>query len=170
MLEFWYQGGKNNTGTVFLKEQPDKNEAPSLLSEGPSRQEQEGSAEEPARASLVVLSIKGCPHQISGLERQEQEAPWLKVYPFLLCGITVDRLDASDYTDKVWMALPPLLQSKADCDATSVQATGIGQYFRNPPILGIERVDPVAPHIFCIRRRLFCSWPGCSRGLRNQRS
>ena len=83
---------------ILPQEHADKNEAPSLQSKGPPRQEQEGSAEEPSRAShvgdrLAVLSIKGHPHQISGLARQEQEAPLLNVHPFLLCAMTVCRTE-----------------------------------------------------------------------------
>ena len=67
-----------STGMVLPQEQVDKNEAPSLQSTVPPRQEQEGSAEASARAShgrdpLAILSIKGHPHQISGLRLPRQE-------------------------------------------------------------------------------------------------
>ena len=79
---------------ILPKEQVDKNEAPSLRSPRPPREEQEASAEEFAQASnagdrLAVLSTKCQPHQILGVERQEQEAPLLKLHLFLLCAMTV---------------------------------------------------------------------------------
>ena len=81
-------------GMVLPQEQADKNKAPSLQAQAPPRQEQEGSAGECPWAShvrdrLAVLSIKGRPHQISGVARQEQEAPLLKVLQFLVCAMTV---------------------------------------------------------------------------------
>ena len=77
------------TGMVLPQEHTNKNEAPSLRSKAPPRQEQEASAEVSAWAchvgnDLAVLSLKGHPHQISGLETQELEAPLLKIHLFLL--------------------------------------------------------------------------------------
>ena len=83
-----------STGIILQKEHVHKNKAPSLRSKRPQRQEQEGSTEESGWAShvgnrLAVLSIKGHLDRILGLERQEQDAPLLKVHPFLLCAMTV---------------------------------------------------------------------------------
>ena len=79
---------------LLPQEQADKNEATLLRSKGPPRQEQEGSAEESARAAycrkrFAVLSINGLPRRVSILKRQEQEAPLLNLHTFFLCFMTV---------------------------------------------------------------------------------
>ena len=76
-----------HTGMVPPQELVDKNKASSLRSKEPPRQEQEGSAEGYARTShvedrLAILSVKGPPHQMLGLGKQEQEAPLLNLHPF----------------------------------------------------------------------------------------
>ena len=91
---YWICKAISSTGIVLPQERGDKNKVPSLQSKRPPRQEQEGSAEESARASHVgdrvaVLSIKGYPSKTSDLERQEQEAPLLEVHPFFIYAAAV---------------------------------------------------------------------------------
>lgn len=71
-----------------------ENDDTSVRTMVPTRQEQEGSAKECARAyhvegRLGIVSIKGYPRQVSGLGRQEQEARLLEAHPFLICAMPV---------------------------------------------------------------------------------
>ena len=101
MQQYWnlLQSSDSRTSIVLPQEQAGKNKAASLQSKGPPRQEQEGSAGDSARASLVgnrlpVFSIKGRPHQIARSSGQEYDKnkkhPLPKAHSLFLQVMTVD--------------------------------------------------------------------------------